>query len=216
MNKSTILNLVLAIAVVALVVKLAMTKSSADADNATAPADSTVIADAAINNIMTRTSIRAYQNRPVSDGVVDTLLRAAMAAPTARNSQPWRFVVVRDRAKLDSLAALPHPMKMMETAQVAIVVCGDMDSALEGDGRDFWIQDASAATENLLLAAHAKGLGAVWCGGYPIADRVDLFRSMFHLPDNIIPLDIVAIGYPAEDPAPKDKYEASHIHHETW
>lgn len=114
-----------------------------------------------VENIMTRTSIRNYTNQKVSADTIETLLRAGMAAPTAVNKQPWHFVVVIDQEKLEGLATANPNAGMAKKAPLAIVVCGDMKKTLEGGGRAFWIQDCSAATENILLAAHALGLGAV-------------------------------------------------------
>ena len=114
-----------------------------------------------VENIMTRTSIRNYTNQKVSADTIETLLRAGMAAPTAVNKQPWHFVVVIDQEKLEALATANPNAGMAKKAPLAIVVCGDMKKTLEGGGRAFWIQDCSAATENILLAAHALGLGAV-------------------------------------------------------
>ena len=167
-------------------------QAASDGQTETAPASGLV------NTIMTRTSVRAYSDREISAECVDTLLRAAMAAPTAMNLQPWQFVVITDRATL------------------AIAVCGDLDIADKGEGQPYWIQDCSAATENLLLAAHAMGLGAVWCGIYPIEERVAFVRSLLQLPDNIIPLNIVPIGYPAAATSPKDKYKPERIHENKW
>lgn len=206
-NKAIILNIVLAMAVVVLGVRLvsgvAHTKKSANKENTV------------LDNIATRTSIRDYEARPVEKEKVEKMLRAAMAAPTAMNRQPWHFIVVDKRSLLDQLSeANPHA-KMLKKAPLAIVVCGDMDKAIEGGGRDFWIQDASAATENLLLAAHAMDLGAVWTGAYPAEERCEAIAKVFHLPDNIIPLNIVVIGYPAEHPQPKDKFKESNISYVT-
>jgi len=116
---------------------------------------------AAIENIMTRTSIRKYKQQPVEDCKIETMLRAAMAAPTAMNKQPWHFVVVTDKAMLNKLAGEGRRGDMLRNAPLAIVICGNMEKAPGGDANGFWIQDVSAATENLLLAAHALGLGAV-------------------------------------------------------
>lgn len=162
--------------------------------------------------IMTRTSVRAYADRAVSQQQIDSLLRAAMAAPTAMNKQPWTFVVITDRHILDSIAANCPNIKMAADAPIAIAVCGDMNLAIEGDGRDYWIQDCSAATENLLVAANAMGLGAVWCGIYPIADRVRFISSLLNLPESIVPLNIIPIGYPNAATSPKDKFDAKRIH----
>lgn len=167
-------------------------------------------------DIMTRTSVRAYSDRPVSDEMVDSLLRAAMAAPTAGNKQPWRFVVIRDTVALNYIADNFDSMKMMRRAKVAVVVCGDTTATFSGAGVDYWIQDTSAATENLLLAAHSFGLGAVWCGVYPIPERVADFSRILLLPGEILPLNCIAIGYPEGESAPKDKWKPEYIHYDVW
>lgn len=155
-NKSVVLNIVLAIVVVVLSVRLASDKATVDKS---ADAHQSVNAEQAVlDNIATRTSIRDYEARPVEKEKVEKMLRAAMAAPTAMNKQPWHFVVVDQRNVLDALAGTNPYAKMLKKAPLAIVVCGNTDKMIEGGGRDFWIQDASAATENLLLAAHAMGL----------------------------------------------------------
>lgn len=169
-----------------------------------------------VNEIMTRTSVRAYTDQPVSDELLDTVLRAAMAAPTAGNKQPWRFVVIRDPQTKAYISDNFNSMTMVKDAQVAVVVCGDVNATFDGDGRDYWIQDASAATENLLLAAHACGLGAVWCGVYPLPDRVQQFSELLQLPDSILPLNCIAIGYPSGQTTPKDKWKPEYIHYDTW
>ncbi|WP_289741397.1 nitroreductase family protein [uncultured Duncaniella sp.] len=170
--------------------------------------------DEAIANIMTRTSVRDYTTTPISEATIDTLLRAGMAAPTARNKQPWKFIVVNQRELLDSLAK--GNWRPAAKAQAAIVVCGDVTDPLPGEGKDYWVQDCSAATENILLAAHAVGLGAVWCGCYPISERVDMVRSAFAIPDSIIPLSVVMLGYPTGPQEPKDKYKPENIHYNKW
>ena len=151
-NKSIVLNVVLAIVVVVLGVRLV----SGVEDSVESQTQEQVV----LNNIATRTSIRDYEARPVEKEKVEKMLRAAMAAPTAMNKQPWHFVVVDQRSVLDSLAGANPYAKMLLKAPLAIVVCGDMDKTIEGGGRDFWIQDASAATENLLRSesAHRSGL----------------------------------------------------------
>ena len=165
-------------------------------------------AQAAINNIMTRTSIRKYTNEPVSKVDIETMLRAGMAAPTAVNKQPWHFVAVTDKAKLAELAGRRG---MIKQAGVAIVVCGNLDKALQGPAQAFWIQDCSAATENILLAANALGLGAVWTGCYPIDERVAEVSKVLKLPETIVPLCVIAIGHPAEQPTPKDKWKPENV-----
>lgn len=165
-------------------------------------------AQAAINNIMTRTSIRQYTNEPVSKADIETMLRAGMAAPTAVNKQPWHFVAVTNKEKLAELAGRRG---MIKQAGVAIVVCGNLDKAMQGKAQEYWIQDCSAATENILLAANALGLGAVWTGCYPMEDRVAEVSKALKLPETIVPLCVIAIGHPAEQPTPKDKWKPENV-----
>lgn len=203
MKVSILLNVLLAIVVVVLAVKIFMAGSSGNTNPA-------------IENMITRTSVRAYEAKAVEDAKVEQMLRAAMSAPTAINKQPWDFVIVDDPAKLKELAdSLPNA-KMAAGAPLAIVVCGNMQKAIEGEGRDNWIADASAATENLLLAAHSLGLGAVWTGVYPSAHRVDVIRDVLDLPAYVVPLSLVPIGYPAENPQPKDKWKPENVHRNGW
>lgn len=208
-NKSVVLNIVLAIVVVVLSVRLASDKATVDKS---ADAQQSVNAEQVVlDNIATRTSIRDYEARPVEKEKIEKMLRAAMAAPTAMNKQPWHFVVVDQRNVLDALAGTNPYAKMLKKAPLAIVVCGNTDKMIEGGGRDFWIQDASAATENLLLAAHAMGLGAVWTGAYPSEERCISISKVLSLSDNLIPLNMIVVGYPAEQPQPKQKFKEENI-----
>lgn len=168
----------------------------------------------ALEVIMTRTSVRQYTDQAITSETIDTLLRAGMAAPTAGNKQPWKFVVVTDRASLDSLAA--GNWRMAAEAQAAIIVCGDTENVFPGEGRDYWVQDCSAASENILLAAHAVGLGAVWCGCYPISERVEKVRNLFEIPSSIVPMSVLLFGYPAGEQTPKDKYKPENVHFNKW
>lgn len=197
------------IAGVALLAASSCTTTPSETDALT----STDAAQAVIGNIMTRTSVRQYNDCPISADTLETLLKAGMAAPTAVNKQPWAFVVTTGRDALDSLATL---QPRLQTAAAAITVCGDMTRAIEGEGRDFWVQDCSAATENILLAAHALGLGAVWTGVYPIAERVDDVSRALALPDSVVPMCIIAVGYPVGDQEPKDKWDPSKVHYQRW
>jgi nitroreductase len=169
-----------------------------------------------MKSIFTRTSIRAFQNRPVEDEKIEQLLRAAMAAPSACNKQPWRFVVIKEERMRKAIAAQFHNIPMVEHAPVAIVVCGDMNHTMPEEGQAYWIQDASAATENILLEAHDMGLGAVWCGIYPIMERVAALKKLLVMPEHIIPLNVIPLGYPAETKTPKDKWHPEFVHHEVW
>lgn len=208
-NKSVVLNIVLAIVVVVLSVRLASDKATVDKS---ADAHQSVNAEQVVlDNIATRTSVRDYEARPVEKEKIEKMLRAAMAAPTAMNKQPWHFVVVDQRNVLDALAGANPYAKMLKKAPLAIVVCGNTDKMIEGGGRDFWIQDASAATENLLLAAHAMGLGAVWTGAYPSEERCISISKVLSLSDNLIPLNMIVVGYPAEQPQPKQKFKEENV-----
>lgn len=206
MKKEAIIIL-LSLALVGLTYKLVTVETVKTEPNQTNPA---------IENIMTRTSVRAYSERPLAKETLDTLLQAAMAAPTAVNLQPWRIVVVTDGALRDSIAGSIQSMAMARGAQASIVLCGDLESTLPGDGRDYWVQDVSAASENLLLAANAVGLGAVWCGIYPIPERVAFFQNLLELPENIVPLSCINVGYPQAPASPKDKWDPDKIHYNKY
>lgn len=169
-----------------------------------------------LENILTRTSIRSFRAQPVEDDKVELMLKAAMAAPSAGNKQPWEFVVINDRATLDALGEKLPRAKMLATAPLAIILCGDTTNVFPGEGKDYWVQDVSAATENLLLAAHALGLGAVWTGVYPISERVNEVKQFLNMPAKFVPLCVVPIGYPAENPSPKDKWSPAKIHYGKW
>ena len=164
-----------------------------------------------IQTILERRSIRKYTAEPVSEQAIQTLLEAAMAAPSASNRKPWQFVVVTRRETLDALAEAHAHGKMLFEAPLCISVCGDLTEM-----ERFWVQDCSAATENLLLAAVALGLGAVWLGVYPRDERVDAVRRILHLPDHIIPLNLISIGHPAEEKQPRTQYDAIRVHRGGW
>ena len=176
----------------------------------------TTMENQAIQNIMTRVSVREFTGEKISEAQIDTLLRAAMSAPSAINKQPWAFIVVTDEEVIAKLGeALPYSRCSNHPA-VAIIPCGDLSKAIEGEMANFWINDVSAATENLLLAAHAMGLGAVWTGLHPDMNRAKMVQEMLGLPEHIIPLCVVPVGVPAEHPEVKDKYKAENIHYNEW
>jgi nitroreductase len=161
--------------------------------------------------ILSRRSIRKYTAQALSAKTVQTLLEAAMAAPSANNTQPWHFVVVTERATLTTLAAvLPHG-QMLKQAPLAIAVCAEVAT----DERT-WVQDCSAATENILVAAQALGLGGVWLGVYPREERVAGVAQALCLPAGVTPLCVLSLGYPAEEKGPAGRYDATRVHHETW
>ena len=172
--------------------------------------------EAALENIMTRVSVRQFTGEKISDEQIDILLRAAMAAPSAINKQPWAFIVVTDEALIAKLGeALPYSRCSNKPA-CAFIPCGDLSKAIEGEMAAFWINDVSAATENLLLAAHAMGLGAVWTGLHPDMNRAAMVQQMLGLPEHVIPLCVVPVGVPAEQPEVKDKYKPENIHFNKW
>ena len=162
----------------------------------------------AIDNLLTRTSDRSFdKDIEVSDESITTILHAAMAAPTGVNKRPWHFVVVRDRALLDKLAdALPYCHAAKE-APVAIVACGDSRRFLDGVDSTLWAQDLSAASENILLAVHALGLGAVWTCAYPHTDRMDSISSILNLPEELKPFNVIPIGHVTRTHKQFDKWD---------
>lgn len=164
-----------------------------------------------IDTIFSRRSIRKYTKEPVSEEEIKTILEAAMAAPSASNRKPWHFVVVTERETLNRLAKAHKYAKMLNEAPLCISVCGDQSVS-----ERFWVQDCSAATENLLLAVTALGLGAVWCGVHPSQERVKDVSKILGIDTPIVPLNLIAIGHPAEEKEARTQYNESRIHREKW
>ncbi len=163
-------------------------------------------------NIMTRHSVRRYLDMPVTDEQVTALLHAGMAAPSGCNKQPWEFIVVNDEELLSKLAdALPYA-KMTAKAPLAIIVCGNMERFIEGPDENLWEQDCSAASENILLAANALGLGAVWTCLYPHDDRIESVKHILNIPDNLVPFNLIPVGYPAQNHDSMDKWHLERVH----
>ena len=162
--------------------------------------------------IFTRRSIRKYTKQPVSDEVLKELLEAAMYAPSAGNRQPWCFIVINDRKILDKIPEYHPYAQMLKEAPVAILVCCEQGLQMGEHG----VQDCSAATQNMLLAAHAKGLGAVWLGVYPAEPRVSDIKNLLNLPEHIMPISLVSIGYPAEQKSQPNRYKADRVHYNQW
>ena len=165
--------------------------------------------------IHTRRSIRRYTDRPIDPQVLEQVLAAGMMAPSARNEQAWQFVVVQNRDLLAALSKTSPYAAMTQHAAAAVVVCGDTQRETVAD-LSYWALDCSAATQNILLAAHALGLGAVWTAVYPRAERIAALRQVLPLPDHIIPLCLVPMGYPAEAKGPVDRFDPGRIHYEHW
>jgi len=163
--------------------------------------------------ILTRRSIRKYSEKNIPEEYYEVLLKAAMHAPSARNRQPWHFIIINDREVLNKLASVSPSWKMLEIAASAIVVCGDLN--LE-DSESFIIQDCSAATQNILLAAHELGLGSVWLGVHPREDRLKPIVDILRIPGNILPVSMVSVGKPDEDREQPDRYNIERIHQDGW
>ncbi len=167
-----------------------------------------------MESILKRRSIRRYKDEPVEPALVDQILEAAFSAPSSNNEQPWHFIVIRDR---DKLAQVPtfHPYSaMIPKAQLAILVCAD--PSLANNNTEVWIQDCSAATENLLIAVASLGLGAVWLGVHPSEERIVGCRNLFQIPDNIAPFALVPVGWPAEEKGRAKRKTEGRVHYDRW
>lgn len=164
----------------------------------------------ALENIMSRKSVRKYLAKPVEEEKVKLLLKAGMAAPSGKDVRPWELVVITDRAVLDSMAAALPYAKMLKEAPMALVVCGDTTKS------SYWYVDCSAVSENILLAAEALGLGAVWTATYPYADRMEVVKQAIGHPDEIQSLCVIPVGYPAMPHSPKNKWDETKVHIDKW
>ncbi|MCD8175979.1 MAG: nitroreductase family protein [Tannerellaceae bacterium] len=167
--------------------------------------------DRAISVLMNRKSVRDYnENMPVKKEEIETILKAAMAAPSGRDIRPWEFIVIDDKETLAAMAGELSTARMLAKAPAAIVVCGDSIESF------YWYLDCAAATQNILLAAEALDLGAVWTASYPYEDRMAVVKKYTNLPDHILPLAVIPIGYPVGKQTPKDKFDEKKIHYNTW
>ena len=183
-------------------------------------------ADATINTIMQRKSVRSYTNDTIAADVMERMLRAAVAAPSGMDVRPWHIVVMTDKSKYDELFAGNFNMEKFKQAAAVVIFCADTtvtrpprenpDAPAVTTPNSIWRDDMGACTENFLLAAEAFGLGAVWTACYPFHDRMDPVAAYLQLPDNIVPYSIVPVGYPAGDEQPKDKWDESRIHYEKF
>lgn len=171
--------------------------------------------NAKLKFIFSRRSVRQYQDREVPDVMINDLLEAAMAAPSAVAKDPWHFIVVKSRKTLDRLVKILPNGQMLRQSTAAFVVCGDIHQAHDRQ-ESYLLQDLSAATENILLAANTLELGTCWLGVHPRADRMDSIRELFNLPANIIPMCAVALGWPAEEPEARTRYNPEAVHQEGW
>jgi len=167
--------------------------------------------EAALSAIYNRKSVRSFiKDRPVSDEDVQALIKAGMSAPSGKDTRPWEFVIINDRAILDKMAEELPTAKMLSQAPMAIVVCGDTIRS------SYWYLDCSAATENILLAAEAMELGGVWTAAYPYRDRMATVIKHTNMPAQVLPLAVIPIGYPMGNHSVKDKYDEKKIHMNKW
>lgn len=163
--------------------------------------------------ILTRRSIRRYTDKKISENSINTILKAAMYAPSAMNQQPWHFIIVDDTEILLKLSRI-HPYgKMLSEASHGILVCGDEEVQLT---KDYWPVDCANATQNLLLSAHGLGLGAVWLGVYPREKRMEDMKKVFHLPEHVHPFALLSIGYPAEEKPMPSRFNQKRVHKNKW
>jgi nitroreductase len=163
--------------------------------------------------IFTRRSIRLYSPKPVPRESIDEILRAAMSAPSAGGERPWHFIIMTDQSILNEIPKFHPYAGMLKQALAAILVCGD--PTLE-KYKGYWVLDCAAATQNMLLAAHAKGLGSVWCGVYPTEDRVMNFKRLLDLPEHVVPFSLIPLGFPAEVKPAQHHFDASRVHDNGW
>ncbi len=164
-----------------------------------------------IEPILKRRSIRRYTSEPITEEQITKLLEAGMAAPSASNKKPWHFVVITERDILDKLSHYGSHWDMLREAPLCIVVCGD-----PGISDRYWVQDCSAATENILLAVSMMGLGAVWLGCHPNHERVDPTKELLGIEDPVTPLAVLSIGHPGEEKEARTQYDAARVHREGW
>jgi nitroreductase len=166
-----------------------------------------------VEAILTRRSIRKYEKKPIAKEAIQNLIKAACHAPSAGNQRPWQFIVINERRLLNVVHTFHPSAKMLMEADQAILVCGDLN--LE-KFKGYWMIDCAAATENILLAAHAAGLGACWLGIYPREGRMAGMRKLLHLPGHIIPFALVSLGHPAEKKSFEERFDGSRIHYNKW
>lgn len=166
-----------------------------------------------IEAILTRRSIRKFTSEPVSELDLATILKAGFHAPSAHNYQPREYIVIKEKEKFEKIACNHTYAKMLPEADLCIIVCGDMNKQ---PMKGFLIEDCSAAIQNILLAAHGLGLGAVWCGLHPVEELTKDIKEICNLPEYIEPIGMVVLGHKGEDKKVKDKYDSTKIHYEVW
>ncbi len=166
-----------------------------------------------LKSILTRRSIRSYKHEKIPQEKIDKILEAAMYAPSAMNYQPWHFIVLSERKDIDQIFIINPHAEMVKLAPLAIIICGDLKIEMN---IDYLVQDCSAATQNALLAIHDLGLGGVWVSSYPNKETIDGLRNYYGIPKNIVPVSIIALGYPAEEKSTENRFNKDKIHLNKW
>jgi nitroreductase len=166
-----------------------------------------------LEGLLTRRSIRRYKKQDISDSQLELLIKAGMYAPSAVNKQPWHFIIFRDKKTIDRITDFHQNAAMLKDASAAILIC--WDEKLQHD-EGYGPVDCSAATQNILLAAHGSGMGSVWVGIYPREQRMRAVHELFQLPENIQPFSIISVGFPDEEKKQPDRFKQERIHYETW
>jgi len=167
----------------------------------------------AMDVILTRRSVRKYTDKELSDERIKELIDAAVSAPSAGNQQLWRFIIIDDLEKISKIQSFHPNAKFLHEAKKVILICGDL--SLE-KFKNYWVLDCSAATQNMLLAARALGLGSCWLGVYPREDRIENLKKLFDLPESVIPFSLVALGYTSEKQEKVDRYKEENVHYNKW
>ncbi len=165
------------------------------------------------NLFLTRRSIRKYEDKQIELKALEELIRIGMSAPSAGNQQPWEFIIIDDREKLDKIPDIHPYSEMIKDAPAAILICGTPQTCKY---KDYWVQDCSAATQNILLAINALGLGGVWLGIYPLEERITGMRNLLDIPESITPFALISLGYPNEELKYIDRFDSKRIHKNNW
>lgn len=166
-----------------------------------------------MDSILKRTSVRKYKKEALKKSEIDLILRAAFSAPSAANRQPWQFIVVENKDTLKDLSEMTPYAALLKDAAMGIVVCADKS---KNDSLDYCQQDLAAATENMLIEAKSLGIGSCWLGVYPNEDRYLAVNQYFKLPKGIVPMWMVAFGYPDQEEVIKNKFDEKKIHYEKY
>lgn len=210
-----LLNIILGLSLIVMIYYNFM-KNSGNKEFDSETKSSVIMSNNTLDVIHSRKSVRNFTEKAVTKEQLEILVKAGMAAPSARNLQPWAFIVITERKVLDDLAdSLPYA-KMLKQVSGAIVVCGDLSKAATDVDQAYWVQDCSAASQNILLAAESMGLGAVWTAVYPYEERINSVKKILSLPENIIPLNVIPVGYPTGIDKPKNKWKPENLHWNKW